>query len=114
MAYQDHTEDTTSVPSSAGIPNGHPTTKSNINASVEAIQGAKKPWESVVEDPVDRYWEAQDGKIKRSRDSKMCRHGDKSMCDHCMPLEVRVSFLLSQSYQSFHVQAVAALRSDLR
>ena len=53
-----------------------------------AVRAGKKPWELVTEEPVDIYWEAEDGKIMRSRDSRMCRHGDKSMCDHCMPLEV--------------------------
>jgi nuclear protein localization family protein 4 len=48
---------------------------------------SNKPWQTAKEDPVDVFWEAQDGKIPRKRD-RMCRHGDKSMCDHCMPLEV--------------------------
>lgn len=61
-------------------------------SSGSAVKAIKKPWELVKEDPVDTYWEKQDGKIRRSKDSRMCRHGDKSMCDHCMPLEVRPSF----------------------
>lgn len=53
-------------------------------------KAAKKPWELVTEEPIDTYWEAHEGVIKRSRDAHMCRHGDKSMCDHCMPIEVRI------------------------
>lgn len=48
---------------------------------------AKKPWETVVEDPVDQYWRSRDGKIPRGRDSHFCKHGPNAMCDHCMPLE---------------------------
>lgn len=65
---------------------------SNSSTSTAPAQGASKsvskPWENVVEDPVDVYWEAQEGKIPRDKDSKMCRHGAKAMCDYCMPLEV--------------------------
>lgn len=60
---------------------------------------AKKPWELVKEDPVDSYWEAQEGTIKRKRDPHFCRHGEKSMCDHCMPLEV--SLFLSKPLDSY-------------
>lgn len=47
-----------------------------------------KPWQNVVEAPVDQYWESRGGMIPRERDSKFCRHGPKAMCDYCMPLEV--------------------------
>ncbi|WFD34001.1 nuclear protein localization protein 4 [Malassezia cuniculi] len=50
-------------------------------------QTPRRPWESVQEDAVDRYWATQDGRITRKRDAQFCRHGDKGMCDYCSPLE---------------------------
>jgi nuclear protein localization family protein 4 len=43
----------------------------------------------VEEDPVDKYWRTQDGKITRnnSKDVRFCKHGANGMCDHCQPLE---------------------------
>jgi len=70
----------TSASTSNSVP--VPTTTSN------GTKAANKPWEDVVEDQVDVYWETQEGKISRDKDSKMCRHGAKAMCDYCMPLEV--------------------------
>ncbi|KDQ54810.1 hypothetical protein JAAARDRAFT_160013 [Jaapia argillacea MUCL 33604] len=51
------------------------------------LDTAKRPWESVEEDAVDRYWRSQTGMIPRGRDSHFCKHGSNAMCDHCMPLE---------------------------
>jgi len=48
---------------------------------------AKRPWETVTEDPIDVYWRSQSGKIPRGRDSRFCKHGANGMCDYCMPLE---------------------------
>ncbi|KAI0318986.1 polyubiquitin-tagged protein recognition complex Npl4 component [Amylostereum chailletii] len=48
---------------------------------------AKRPWEAVVEHPVDQYLRTVDGKIPRTRDAKFCKHGVNAMCDYCMPLE---------------------------
>ncbi|KAI0336196.1 polyubiquitin-tagged protein recognition complex Npl4 component [Cubamyces sp. BRFM 1775] len=48
---------------------------------------SKRPWDAVEEDPVDRYWRSQEGKIPRGRDSRFCKHGANAMCDYCMPLE---------------------------
>lgn len=47
----------------------------------------KRAWETVLEDDVDTYWRARDGKIPRSRDPHFCIHGPHAMCDHCLPLE---------------------------
>lgn len=66
-------------PASGPQPNG-------MNGSIN-LPITKKPWETVKEDAVDTFWEAQDGKIPRNKDPKFCRHGDKAMCDYCMPLE---------------------------
>ncbi|KAK2462019.1 hypothetical protein APHAL10511_006482 [Amanita phalloides] len=48
---------------------------------------AKRPWETVKEDPVDVYWRSQSGKIPRERDAHFCKHGANGMCDYCTPLE---------------------------
>lgn len=67
-----------------GVPAG-----ADPSTSQRTRPNPKKPWEMVVEDAVDVYWESKDGLIPRPRD-RMCRHGEKSMCDHCMPLDVRI------------------------
>jgi nuclear protein localization family protein 4 len=86
VAYKENAAAEASTSQTNGI---HPNKQAEPTASADlSVKAGKKPWELVTEDPVDTFWEAQDGKIKRSRDSRMCRHGDKSMCDHCMPLEV--------------------------
>jgi len=53
------------------------------------VAGGPKPWESVVEDEVDTYWEARNGQIERKKGVDGCRCGPKGMCDYCSPLEVR-------------------------
>ncbi|GAA5823532.1 hypothetical protein JCM11251_000669 [Rhodosporidiobolus azoricus] len=63
------------------------TSASNASNDKRAAGGVRKPWEEVKEDPVDEYWEMQDGKIPREKGKHGCRCGPKSMCDYCMPLE---------------------------
>ncbi|GAA5897251.1 hypothetical protein JCM6882_001827 [Rhodosporidiobolus microsporus] len=61
---------------------------STSSAPASGAAGAvRKLWEEVKEDPVDEYWEKQDGKIPREKGKHGCRCGPKSMCDYCMPLE---------------------------
>ncbi|KXN83623.1 Nuclear protein localization protein 4, partial [Leucoagaricus sp. SymC.cos] len=62
-------------------------TTSAVTSSGLSSDSAKRPWESVKEDPVDVYWRTQDGKIPRKKDAQFCKHGLKGMCDYCMPLE---------------------------
>ncbi|TDL28765.1 polyubiquitin-tagged protein recognition complex, Npl4 component [Rickenella mellea] len=65
-----------------------PSTASATAPAQDIVQpDAKRPWETVQEDPVDTYWRKHDGKIPRSRDSRFCKHGANAMCDYCMPLE---------------------------
>ena len=79
----------------ADVPAPAPTpTAAAVEATAEASTSTAPPprsraWQSVVEDPIDVFWEKADGKITRPRDAKMCKHGDKAMCDYCMPIEVR-------------------------
>ncbi|GAA5894513.1 hypothetical protein JCM8208_006261 [Rhodotorula glutinis] len=60
---------------------------SNSTASNDKRVGGHRPWEGVVEDPVDVHWEQRDGKIPRPKGQHGCRCGPKSMCDYCMPIE---------------------------
>jgi nuclear protein localization family protein 4 len=86
-------------------PNSHPSTEASTSAPPHPIQPdpvhphthTDPPLPNtvplvdlnkVVEAEVDRYWQAQNGKIQRKRDPLFCKHGEKGMCDHCMPLEV--------------------------
>ncbi|KAI0374534.1 polyubiquitin-tagged protein recognition complex Npl4 component [Pilatotrama ljubarskyi] len=62
-------------------------TTSATAANAAAVDAAKRPWEAVAEDAVDRYWRSQEGKIPRGRDTRFCKHGANAMCDYCMPLE---------------------------
>lgn len=96
VAYKDKPEVDAAQPQTNGR-------HSQPAASSTAEAAGKKPWQVVKEDPVDTFWEAQDGKIPRKRD-RMCRHGDKSMCDHCMPLEVD-----PRTVQEFNVVADATI-----
>lgn len=91
-----------SLPSSAPAPAQDDASATQQAASAESSNAAlvsgqsqsteRDAWRHVTEDPVDVYWEKQDGKIPRPKDPKFCRHGDKAMCDYCMPLEVSVCF----------------------
>jgi hypothetical protein len=80
---------------------GEQTTDGNIVAPSTSepvgtiVSRPDRPWEHVVEDPIDVFWEEQDGKIPRQRDPRMCKHGDRAMCDYCMPLEVRLESTVS-------------------
>ncbi|KZT44498.1 polyubiquitin-tagged protein recognition complex, Npl4 component [Sistotremastrum suecicum HHB10207 ss-3] len=58
---------------------------------------AKRPWETVKEDPVDTYWRSSNGKIPRQRDPRLCKHGANGMCEYCSPLEP-----FDQSYHAEH------------
>ncbi|GAA5994194.1 nuclear protein localization protein 4 [Rhodotorula paludigena] len=60
---------------------------STANGSNDKRVQGRKPWEEVKENPVDVFWEQQDGKIPRPKGQHGCRCGPKSMCDYCMPLE---------------------------
>ncbi|KAI8983421.1 polyubiquitin-tagged protein recognition complex Npl4 component [Trametes punicea] len=62
-------------------------TASSMGPEASAHDASKRPWESVEEDSVDRYWRSQEGKIPRGRDARFCKHGANAMCDYCMPLE---------------------------
>ncbi|CDO72743.1 hypothetical protein BN946_scf184990.g26 [Trametes cinnabarina] len=62
-------------------------TASSTAVDTSALEHAKRPWEAVEEDAVDKYWRSQEGKIPRGRDSRFCKHGANAMCDYCMPLE---------------------------
>ncbi|KZT06272.1 polyubiquitin-tagged protein recognition complex Npl4 component [Laetiporus sulphureus 93-53] len=73
-------------PRAAGTANAAPAAEPFEKAQTSSSSG-KRPWESVLEDPVDTYWRSQDGKIPRNRDPKFCKHGANAMCDYCMPLE---------------------------
>lgn len=70
----------------SSAPEPPPATVSTTSAA-QPGQEAPRPWDSVEEDEVDRYWRTQDGKIPRGRDSRFCKHGVNAMCDYCMPLE---------------------------
>lgn len=73
--------------STASEPEQPVASPSTATATSSTSTATVKP-STVVEDPVDTYWEQRDGKIERSKDLNFCRHGDKAMCDYCMPLEV--------------------------
>ncbi|KAI0359004.1 polyubiquitin-tagged protein recognition complex Npl4 component [Trametes cingulata] len=62
-------------------------TTSTSAADAAGADAAKRPWDAVAEDAVDKYWRSQEGKIPRGRDSRFCKHGANAMCDYCMPLE---------------------------
>ncbi|KAI0803035.1 NPL4 family-domain-containing protein [Irpex lacteus] len=64
-----------------------PSTSAPTVTPAQPSDASKRPWEAVIEDPVDTYWRARDGKIPRGRDSRFCKHGPNAMCDYCMPLE---------------------------
>jgi nuclear protein localization family protein 4 len=87
ITYKDKETATISSTSASEIQEKANGVPAGADPSTSKRSQVNKPWETVVEDPVDQYWEAKDGLIQRKRD-RMCRHGDKSMCDHCMPLEV--------------------------
>ncbi|TBU39546.1 polyubiquitin-tagged protein recognition complex Npl4 component [Dichomitus squalens] len=64
-----------------------PAPEPSVTVVTATTAGAARPWEGVEEDPVDRYWRSQEGKIPRPRDTRFCKHGSNAMCDYCMPLE---------------------------
>jgi len=73
---------------SVALPRSNGATSSASAAAAGKKPAAPAPWQTAQEEPVDRFWQAADGKIARPRDQKMCKHGEKAMCDYCMPLEV--------------------------
>jgi nuclear protein localization protein 4 homolog len=77
VSYRERTDPSPDIPSPAPISEPLP----------PAGESSKRIWESVIEDPVDKFWRGQSGKIPRGRDSRFCKHGANGMCDYCMPLE---------------------------
>ena len=75
VSYQPRPAANTSVPS----------TSTATHPSDPRVAGTR-PWETVEEDPVDKYWRNKDGKISRGH-TRLCKHGANGMCDYCMPLE---------------------------
>ncbi|KIM48322.1 hypothetical protein M413DRAFT_440044 [Hebeloma cylindrosporum] len=79
VSYQSKAEESSN---DASIPSSSAATSKTTTTDT-----AKRPWESVQEDPVDVYWRKHSGKIPRERDSRFCKHAMNGMCDYCMPLE---------------------------
>ncbi|KDR84851.1 hypothetical protein GALMADRAFT_233283 [Galerina marginata CBS 339.88] len=76
-----------SKPESSTATAAEPSTSAVTSNTTVTKDVAKRPWETVQEDPVDVYWRSHSGKIPRERDSRFCKHAINGMCDYCMPLE---------------------------
>ncbi|KAJ2722643.1 nuclear protein localization protein 4 [Coemansia sp. Benny D115] len=78
-------------------------TAAGTAAAAEKDSG--RPEAFVVQEPVDRELERDDGLIRRKRDGGFCKHGANAMCEYCMPIEPYDAGYLADKkikHMSFH------------